>query len=111
MEMYRGPHSQKEPKMVESAKMMDKQIQQTSDATVLNYLKTMEASLMDQIATLTTHVEEIKLTVTHAIMKAEPLKLEEGIVPIITYVTRVGSKANSKRTIPRDIVATNPMQE
>ncbi|KAL8189735.1 UNVERIFIED_CONTAM: hypothetical protein K2H54_002284 [Gekko kuhli] len=144
----------------------------TSDSPILDYLKTMEASLTERIDTLTTHVEDIKLTVSQAIEKADSalensltnqatikilgehvvavqdrltsveteqkatnlkfrgfpeeaegsedlitfiasfiahaLQLEKAIYPVITNAARLGSKNNTKRINPRDIVATIP---
>ncbi|KAL8165275.1 UNVERIFIED_CONTAM: hypothetical protein K2H54_038077 [Gekko kuhli] len=63
--------SSQEIKMVAATQAVEDIVTLSSDSPVLEYLKTMKASLTDKINTLTTHVEEIKLTVSQAIEKAD----------------------------------------
>ncbi|KAL8185386.1 UNVERIFIED_CONTAM: hypothetical protein K2H54_048611 [Gekko kuhli] len=166
----RGPQTPKEIKMAAATKIAEHDAMPDADSPILEYLKAMKASLTDRIDNLTSHVEDIKLSVSQAIEKADSalensltnqanlklldehvmavndrltsveteqkatnlkfrgfpeeaegtedlitfiasfiaqaLQLEEGVYPVITNAAQLGSKNNSKRTTPRDIVAT-----
>ncbi|KAL8190506.1 UNVERIFIED_CONTAM: hypothetical protein K2H54_055143 [Gekko kuhli] len=66
-----GPQTQKEIKMAAATKAAENDATPAEDSPILQYLKAMEASLTDRITTLTSHVEEIKLSVSQAIEKAD----------------------------------------
>ncbi|KAL8180315.1 UNVERIFIED_CONTAM: hypothetical protein K2H54_020224 [Gekko kuhli] len=70
-DINRGPQTQRELKMAAAAKAAENDATPAEDSSILQYLKAMETSLTDRITTLTSHVEEIKLSVSQAIVKAD----------------------------------------
>ncbi|KAL8207316.1 UNVERIFIED_CONTAM: hypothetical protein K2H54_054621 [Gekko kuhli] len=67
----RGPQTPKEHKMAAATKAVEHDAIPDADSPILEYLKAMKASLTDRIDTLTSHVEDIKLSVSQAIEKAD----------------------------------------
>ncbi|KAL8165882.1 UNVERIFIED_CONTAM: hypothetical protein K2H54_056307 [Gekko kuhli] len=67
----RGLQTPKEHKMVAATKAVEHDAIPDADSPILEYLKSMKASLTDRIDTLTSHVEDIKLSVSQAIEKAD----------------------------------------
>ncbi|KAL8165402.1 UNVERIFIED_CONTAM: hypothetical protein K2H54_042381 [Gekko kuhli] len=70
-EKNRSSPMPKENKMAAAKTVMELNPTLAMESPILDYLKTMEAGLQDRISTLTSHVEDIKLSLSQAMEKAD----------------------------------------